>query len=289
MKLMKYRWLFFLISAIVLVPGIFSLLTIGLKPSIDFTGGTLLELKLDEPVTEQFWYDSAGEELDLQTIQTTEVGSYVLRGKPISEEIKNNFVETVSQQVGFVEVIRFETVGPILGQELIRKMLWAGLIVMIFILLYVAKQFTDVKFGLSAILAMLHDSLVVLGSFSLFGYFYGVEVDVLFVTALLTTLSFSVHDTIVVFDRIRELHRRYPKYSFAEMADRAVSETLVRSLNNSITIIVMLLSLVLLGGQSIKWFSVALLIGAITGTYSSSFTAVPLLVQWHHKVQKKHV
>ncbi len=289
MKLMKYRWLFFLISAIVLVPGIFSLLTVGLRPSIDFTGGTLLELKLDEPVTEQFWYDSAGEELALQTIQTTEVGSYILRGKPISEEIKNNFVETVSQQVGFVEVVRFETVGPILGQELIRKMLWAGLIVMVFILLYVAKQFTDVKFGLSAILAMLHDSLVVLGSFSLFGYFYGVEVDVLFVTALLTTLSFSVHDTIVVFDRIRELHRRYPKYSFAEMADRAVSETLVRSLNNSITIIVMLLSLVLLGGQSIKWFSVALLIGAITGTYSSSFTAVPLLVQWHHQVQKKHV
>lgn len=289
MKLMKYRWLFFLISAIVLVPGIFSLLTVGLRPSIDFTGGTLLELKLDEPVTEQFWYDSAGEELALQTIQTTEVGSYILRGKPISEEIKNNFVETVSQQVGFVEVVRFETVGPILGQELIRKMLWAGLIVMVFILLYVAKQFTDVKFGLSAILAMLHDSLVVLGSFSLFGYFYGVEVDVLFVTALLTTLSFSVHDTIVVFDRIRELHRRYPKYSFAEMADRAVSETLVRSLNNSITIIVMLLALVLLGGQSIKWFSVALLIGAITGTYSSSFTAVPLLVQWHHQVQKKHV
>ncbi|MFZ5437898.1 MAG: protein translocase subunit SecF [Patescibacteria group bacterium] len=289
MKLMKYRWLFFLISAIVLVPGIFSLLTVGLRPSIDFTGGTLLELKLDELVTEQFWYDSAGEELALQTIQTTEDGSYILRGKPISEEIKNSFVETVSQQVGFVEVVRFETVGPILGQELIRKMLWAGLIVMIFILLYVAKQFTDLKFGLSAILAMLHDSLVVLGSFSLFGYFYGVEVDVLFVTALLTTLSFSVHDTIVVFDRIRELQRRYPKYSFTEMADRAVSETLVRSLNNSITIIVMLLSLVLLGGQSIKWFSVALLIGAITGTYSSSFTAVPLLVQWHQKVFKKHV
>ena len=182
--------------------------------------------------------------------------------------------------------MRFETVGPILGQELIRKMLWAGLIVVIFILLYVAKQFTDLSFGISAILAMLHDSLVVLGSFSLLGYFYGIEVDVLFVTALLTTLSFSVHDTIVVFDRIRELHRKYPKYSFDEMADRAVAETLVRSLNNSITIIVMLLSLVLLGGSSIKWFSVALLIGAITGTYSSTFTAVPLLVEWNKRSKK---
>lgn len=283
MKFMKYRWLFFLISATVLVPGIFSLITFGFKPSIDFTGGTLLELKIVQPIEEHTWYELAGEDLALQSVQTTNDDSYILRGKPINEETKDIFVNKVSEQTGELEVVRFETVGPILGQELIRKMLWAGVIVVFFILFYVAKQFTDLKFGLSAILAMLHDTFVLLGSFSLLGYFYGVEVDVLFVTALLTTLSFSVHDTIVVFDRIRELHRKYPKYSFEEMADRAVSETLVRSLNNSITIIVMLLALVLLGGQSIKWFSVALLIGAITGTYSSTFTAVPLLVQWHNK------
>ncbi len=280
MKFMKYRWLFFLLSALVLIPGLFSLLVNGLKPSIDFTGGTLLEIVTSQAVSENVWYELAGEELGLQAVQTSGESAYILRGKPVTEEEKNLFIAKVTEQVGEVEVVRFETVGPILGQELIQKMLWAGVIVVIFILLYVAKQFTDFKFGVSAILAMLHDTFIVIGSFSLFGYFYGVEVDVLFVTALLTTLSFSVHDTIVVFDRIRELHRKYPKYSFEEMADRAVTETLVRSLNNSITIIVMLLALVLLGGQSIKWFSVALLIGAVTGTYSSTFTAVPLLVQW---------
>lgn len=286
MKFMKYRWLFFLISAFVLVPGIYSLITSGLKPSIDFTGGTLLELKTMEQVEEHTWFELAGEELDLQSVQTADKDGYILRGKPVSEEVKESFVTKVSEEIGEVEVVRFETVGPILGQELIRKMMWAGAIVVMFILFYVAKQFTDISFGVSAILAMLHDSFIVLGSFSLLGQFYGVEVDVLFVTALLTTLSFSVHDTIVVFDRIRELNRKYPKYSFEEMADRAVSETLVRSLNNSITIIVMLLSLVLLGGQSIKWFSVALLIGAVTGTYSSTFTAVPLLVEWNKRKKK---
>jgi preprotein translocase subunit SecF len=286
MKFMKHRWLFFLISALVLVPGIFSLITFGLKPSIDFTGGTLLELRILKEVEDNTWIEMGGEELSIQSVQSSEDNGYILRGKPITDEYKNIFLDKVFQEVGEVEVVRFETVGPILGQELIRKMLWAGLIVVIFILLYVAKQFTDLSFGISAILAMLHDSLVVLGSFSLLGYFYGIEVDVLFVTALLTTLSFSVHDTIVVFDRIRELHRKYPKYSFDEMADRAVAETLVRSLNNSITIIVMLLSLVLLGGSSIKWFSVALLIGAITGTYSSTFTAVPLLVEWNKRSKK---
>lgn len=281
MKFMKYRWLFFLISAVVLVPGFFSLFTHGLKLSIDFTGGTLLELKTNQQVAESTWYELAGEDLGLQSIQTSNTDGYILRGKPITEETKDSFLAKVNQTLGEVEVTRFESVGPILGQELIQKMLWAGVIVVIFILLYVARQFTDLSFGVSAILAMFHDTFVVLGSFSLLGWFYGVEIDVLFVTALLTTLSFSVHDTIVVFDRIRELHRKFPKYSFEEMADRAVSETLVRSLNNSITIIVMLLALVLLGGTTIRWFSVALLIGAITGTYSSTFTAVPLLVQWH--------
>jgi preprotein translocase subunit SecF len=286
MKFMKYRWLFFLISALVLVPGIFSLIFFGFKPSIDFTGGALLEIKTEAQVEDNTWIDLGGEELAIQSVQSSENNGYILRGKPISDEDKSSFIEKVSQEISEVEVVRFETVGPILGQELIRKMLWAGVIVIVFILIYVARQFTDLSFGVSAILAMLHDSLVVLGSFSLLGYFYGIEVDVLFVTALLTTLSFSVHDTIVVFDRIRELHRKYPKYSFDEMADRAVTETLVRSLNNSITIIVMLLSLVLLGGQSIKWFSVALLIGAVTGTYSSTFTAVPILVEWNKRSKK---
>lgn len=127
---------------------------------------------------------------------------------------------------------------------------------------------------------MFHDSIVLIGLFSLFGRFFGTEVDVLFVTALLTTLSFSVHDTIVVFDRIRENRKKHPTADFTTLVDASVLETLSRSINNSMTIIIMLLVLVLLGGETIRWFAVALLIGAVTGTYSSTFTAAPLVVEW---------
>ena len=149
------------------------------------------------------------------------------------------------------------------------------------ILLYISWRF-EFRFAIGAVTALFHDVLITIGILSICNK----EITLQILAALLTIVGYSLNDTIVVFDRIRELNRKYPKYSFEEMADRAVSETLVRSLNNSITILVMLLSLVLLGGQSIRWFSVALLIGAVTGTYSSTFTAVPLLVEWNKRSKK---
>jgi preprotein translocase subunit SecF len=128
---------------------------------------------------------------------------------------------------------------------------------------------------------MFHDTLVMLGVFSLLGHFQGLEIDTLFVTAMLTILSFSVHDTVVVYDRIRESQRRYPQMSFEDLVNKAVTETLSRSINNSMTIIFMLIALWLLGGSTIKWFAFALLIGTVSGTYSSTFTAAPLLVVWY--------
>ena len=154
------------------------------------------------------------------------------------------------------------------------------------ILLYVAYRFGGGKYGVCAVLAMIHDSLVVLGAFSLLGHFYGAEVDALFVTALLTILSFSVHDTIVVYDRIRENLRKFPQEKFEPLANRSVNETLRRSINNSLTIIVMLVILTWLGGATVRFFSLALLIGTITGTYSSPFIATPILV-WMEKRKKK--
>jgi preprotein translocase subunit SecF len=148
------------------------------------------------------------------------------------------------------------------------------------------------SFGVSAVLAMLHDSLVLVGVFSFLGWWKGVEVDVLFVTALLTTLSFSVHDTIVVFDRIREMTRLHPSATLRDIADAAVLQTLGRSLNNSLTIIIMLVCLVWFGGSTIRVFGLALLIGAVTGTYSSTFTAVPLVViweEWRQQWQQRRV
>jgi preprotein translocase subunit SecF len=154
-------------------------------------------------------------------------------------------------------------------------------------LAYVAWQFKEKKFGVCAILAMFHDTLILLGSFSLLGHFLKVEVDTLFVTAVLTILSFSVHDTVVVYDRIRESMKVHPDVPFDKLVNKAITETLARSLNNSLTIIFMLVALLLLGGTTIRWFVAALLIGTVAGTYSSTFTAAPLLVVWDKIVGKR--
>ncbi|NCN87763.1 MAG: protein translocase subunit SecF [Candidatus Pacebacteria bacterium] len=285
---MKHKIIYFVISLSFLIPGIFFLIRFGLKPSIDFTGGSLLEIKgegLSDNKVEIA--EQVGDIYEISLVQTSGDNQIIIRGKTISNEIKDEVLTNLSEQYGEIEEKRFETVGPTLGKELLMKTISAIVIVSVLITFYVWKQFNDIRFGFSAILAMFHDSLILLGSFSILGYFYHVEVDVLFVTALLTTLSFSVHDTIVVFDRIRELSRRNHKLSLEKVVNMAVLETLSRSINNSITIIIMLLALVLIGGESIKWFSVALLIGAITGTYSSTFTAAPLLLLWEEIAKKK--
>jgi len=288
MSIMKHKIIYFVISLSFLIPGIFFLIRFGLKPSIDFTGGSLLEIKgegLSDNKVEIA--EQVGDIYEISLVQTSGDNQIIIRGKTISNEIKDEVLTNLSEQYGEIEEKRFETVGPTLGKELLMKTISAIVIVSVLITFYVWKQFNDIRFGFSAILAMFHDSLILLGSFSILGYFYHVEVDVLFVTALLTTLSFSVHDTIVVFDRIRELSRRNHKLSLEKVVNMAVLETLSRSINNSITIIIMLLALVLIGGESIKWFSVALLIGAITGTYSSTFTAAPLLLLWEEIAKKK--
>ena len=172
----------------------------------------------------------------------------------------------------------FEYVGPSIGQETIRKTVISIILAVTTLLVYISFTFKKLKFGVCAILAMLHDSLILLGSFSLLGHFFGVQVDLLFVTAVLTTLSFSVHDTIVVFDRIRELSNTPAKE--VDNINQAITDTIVRSLNNSLTIIFMLLALLLMGASSTKPFILALLIGTIIGTYSSTFTAAPLLTVW---------
>jgi preprotein translocase subunit SecF len=282
---MKLKWLYFLLSGLVIIPGLVSLLLFGLKPSIDFTGGTLWELKFTKAVEmskfEEIKTSVKETGFEISSIQGSGENSIIIRMKPITQDEAASVKTIIAEKLAEMpEEIRFETVGPVLGQELIFKTLIAVLLGASFIMGYVAYVFKNVKFGVCAILAMFHDSLVLLGIFSLLGHFMGVEVDTLYVTAVLTILSFSVHDTVVVYDRIRESQKRLSGVSMEELADKAVTETLSRSLNNSLTIIFMLMALFLLGGETIKWFVVALLIGTISGTYSSTFTAVPLLVVW---------
>lgn len=283
MNFMRFKWLYFLLSALVLVPGIISLILFGLRPSIDFTGGSLLELRFKEnyqlPINYQKTIEEKG--FEVYSIQSSGEKQFLIRMKPINKDDASTIKAALADKFEEMpEEIRFETVGPILGQELLIKTLVAILLAAGSILGYVAWAFKKLKFGACAIIAMFHDTFVMLGIFSLLGHFLGAEIDTLFVTAMLTILSFSVHDTVVVYDRIRESQKRFPGEKFVNLVNKSIAETLIRSVNNSMTIIFMLLALYLLGGETIKWFIFALLIGTISGTYSSTFTAAPLLVVW---------
>jgi len=287
---MRFKWLYFLISALVIIPGVFSLIKWGLRPSVDFTGGTILELEFKEKSqTQDAMRDTLNElKIDYSSIQTSGEKRILIKTKSITREDVSSIIGTLAEKVGEKpSELRFDTVGPTLGKELIKKTFFAVLLGAGFILLYVWKQFKQPMYGVCAILAMFHDSLVLLGVFSLLGHFRGVEIDTLFVTAVLTILSFSVHDTVVVYDRIRESTKKFSDFSFADLTDKAVTETLPRSINNSMTIILMLLALYLLGGSTIRWFVFALLIGTVSGTYSSTFVAAPLLVVWEQLKRKK--
>lgn len=286
---MRFRWLYFVLSGLVIIPGILSMIFWGLRPSVDFTGGTMLELRFTKEVDPQTLTKTAGEVgFPVNSTQTSGENTYLMRLKTINQDEALKIKTALSQSVGEnPEELRFDTVGPVLGKELLFKTLVAVALAAIFILGYVAWAFKEARFGVCAILAMFHDTLVLLGAFSLLGHFMGAEVDTLFVTALLTVLSFSVHDTVVVYDRIRESQKRFPGSNFADIANKAVTETMSRSLNNSLTIVFMLVALLLLGGETVKWFAAALLIGTISGTYSSPFTAVPLLFVWDQIAKRR--
>jgi preprotein translocase subunit SecF len=276
MRFIKYSWLYFLTSAVLIALSLTSIAIWKFKPSIDFAGGVIWEVGFKSEVENQKLENIVGE--DLVSIQSTQ-DSILLRLKYEAFDKKQQLAEEF-KELGEFEELRFESLGPSLGEELLYKTLIGVGIATLGILLYITVRFKDKGFGICAILAMLHDSIILLGSFSLLGHFLGVEVDSLFVTAFLTILAFSVHDTVVVFDRIRENLKVHSKLNITQIADLAITETLVRSINNSLTIIFVLLSLFLLGGASTKDFALALLIGTVLGTYSSTFTAVPLLVLW---------
>jgi len=282
MNIMKWRYHVIFFSIFLLSISIGSLIINGVRPSIDFTGGSLLEIQSTKISGENSseLKEQVKDFFEVSVIQQTQNDSVILRGNFIDNETKVKVLEKLREQDADLVELRFTTIGPTFGREILIKMLVAVAIVAVAILMYVWYQFSQISFGVSAIIAMFHDTLIVLGAFSLFGYFFGVEIDILFVTALLTTLAFSVHDTIVVFDRIRELRRKHRTIEFATVVNTAVTETLGRSVNNSVTVMLMLLSLTLLGGDTIRWFVAALLIGVTTGTYSSSFLAAPLLVVW---------
>jgi preprotein translocase subunit SecF len=283
-KLMKYKLIFFILSTVAIIPGLIFLAMGGLKLGIDFTGGALLEYRFERPVDKN-------QLVQYGMVTPTDENTYIIRTKPVEHEALQSFKAELEQKFGKFEVRREENVGPTIGNELKQKAVLALGLACLMIVLYISYSFRRVpkpassfRFGIAAIFALIHDVLVVVGLFAILGYFWHVEIDTLFVTALLTVIGFSVHDTIVVFDRIRENLPRYLSRKFEEVADISITQTLARSLNTSLTVVFVLLALLLFGGDSIRWFVVALLIGIISGTYSSIFNATALLTWWEEKL-----
>lgn len=291
-NLMKFKVLYFIFSLILIIPGIYFLFTSGLKLGIDFVGGGLLEYKFEKSINkEELKQEILKNGIEVGQIVSSRDNTFIIRTKPIEHDklvaLKNN----LTSKFGSYEERRQEIVGPTIGSETTKKAGVALILASLALVIYIAFSFRKVpkptssfRFGIAAVAALLHDVLLVVGVFAILGKFLNVEIDSLFVTALLTIIGFSVHDTIVVFDRIRENLLKNPGKKFIEVANLSVVQTLGRSLNTSLTVVFVLTALLLFGGETIKWFIVALLIGIISGTYSSIFNATALLVWWEEKL-----
>lgn len=284
MDFMKYKLLYLIISVVIILPGLFFLATSGLKLGIDFTGGGLLEYKFAQPVDRSI-LEKYG------VVSTSGENSYIIRTSPQEYDQLQVLRQEVASSAGSFETLREENVGPTIGNELKQRASIATGLAILAILAYVTLAFRKVpkptsswRFGITTIVALVHDVLFVLGLFAILGHFWHVEIDLLFVTALLTIIGFSVHDTIVVFDRIRENLTKYSGRKFNEVANISVEQTLARSLNTSLTVVFVLAALLLFGGDTIRWFVVALLAGMISGTYSSIFNATALLAYWEERL-----
>ncbi|MDP2720679.1 MAG: protein translocase subunit SecF [bacterium] len=283
----KKTW-YFVFSGLVIIPGVVALIIWGLNLGIDFTGGTLIELSFQNKVNKTS-LETAIEKnnIEVASIAPTDAGTYLIRTKPLTDNQRKSILETTKKEFGPTSEVSHETIGPTIGAELLRKALIALVVVSVAIVFYIAWAFRSVpkpasswRFGVSAVVALLHDAFLVVGIFAILGHFLAVEIDSLFVTALLTIIGFSVHDTIVVFDRVRENLKKGVGEDFSSTVNHSIMQTLGRSLNTSITVVFVLLAVLLFGGASLRWFTVALLIGIISGTYSSIFNAAAFLVAW---------
>jgi len=295
MFVIKYRKIFYAFSIIISAAAVYGMFTYGLKLGIDFTGGANLEVVFTEaPDTEAIKsrVDTLG--LGEYTLRPTGGNGVILRSRDLSEPERASLVAAVSGEDKGAVVKEFDSVGPILGEELQAKALWSIIFVILAIVLFITFAFRKVskpvaswKYGLVAIVSLIHDIVFPLGAFIFLGHFYGIEIDALFITAILVVLGFSVHDTIVVFDRTREnLQKEGSRKPFDQIVGDSISQTFGRSINTSLTTLIALVVLYLVGPEATRNFSLALLIGISAGVYSSIFIGSPLLVTLE-KLQSK--
>ncbi|MGD0878094.1 MAG: protein translocase subunit SecF [Anaerolineales bacterium] len=298
MNLIKYRYLYFAISLLVIIPGVFALIFWGLPLGIDFTGGSLLEVQFKSgtpPTIAQvstIYSNLSTSAMDISNPEIQPLGSdgLSIRSREMNDATKTKVVTALQAQYGggqAVVIQDFNQVTASVGAQVARAAALAVVMASVAILIYIWYAFRKVnhpfRFGVAAIIATIHDTLVVLGMGAILGHFLGWQVDSLFLTALLTVIGFSVHDDIVVFDRIRENSNIYRRVEFETVVNHSIVQTLDRSINTQLTVMITLLALALFGGDTIHHFVVILLIGVFSGTYSSIFNASPILVVWENK------
>lgn len=295
-NIIGYRKLWYFISGTFLTVSVAAVGLWGMKLGIDFTGGSLVEIEFREnrPVVKDIESAVADKLGKPNTTPLGETGA-ALRLRSLNEDEHQQLLVALKEKLGkdkgddYIKESRFTSIGPTVGAELQSKAMWAIAMVLLAIILYIAWAFRKVsrpvpswQYGVAAVVALFHDVFIPVGIFAGLGHFMGVEIDTLFITALLTVLGFSVHDTIVVFDRIRE-NLLKPGDNFAAVVNRSVNETLARSINTSLATLLVLVTTFIFGGETIRFFILTLILGIIFGTYSSIFIASPLLVsarQW---------
>lgn len=293
----KKNW-YFALSLLVIIPGLvffvlnFKQFGFGLNLGIDFIGGAKIEYQIPDRSETYLMNIFKKENVEVYTIQKSG-NKFLIRTRSLDSKIYQRIKADISSSSKDSKELSYENVGSVIGSETTINALKALVVASFLIVIYITWSFRSVpkpassfRFGICAIIALIHDVLVVVGTFAILGYFLKVEVDSLFVTALLTIIGFSVHDTIVVFDRIRENLIKTGSSNFSQVVNESILQTLIRSLRTSLTVILVLFALLLFGGESIRWFVVALLVGVTSGTYSSIFNAAPLLVLWQELTNK---
>jgi len=293
MNILGKRYIFFALSTLLIVPGLLILITGGMPLSIDFTGGSLLEVTFNsaKPGPEDIIAVYKAQNIEDVQVQTTETGSYIIRSQFLENEVRDALLVALGASIGEPTVIRFDSVGPSIGQQVTARGAQAIAISSILVVLFIAWSFRGVqnafRYGVSAILAMLHDVALIFSITAIGGKFFGWEIDSLFLTALLTVIGFSMQDSIVVFDRIRENSNILRRLEFETLVNHSIVQTLQRSINTQLmTVEFLLLALAMFGGVTLREFAIVLLVGLLSGTYSSIFVAAPILVVWENQEWK---
>ena len=294
LNIVKYKYVYIVFSLTLMFLGIIFIFVWGLKFGIDFTGGTDLIYKINPSKVSSF-ESYVSSKVPLAIFEELTKSDYQIQTPPLSQKKLQVFENEVQKKFSLKKPQSITTIGPTIGIELQQDAIYSIITVMIGIILYIGWAFRSVPkpanswvFGSAAVLAMVHDVVIVFGAFAILGHFFGAPIDSLFVTAILTVIGFSVHDTIVVFDRIRENLSKKKYTRFSDIVNNSLMQTLNRSLNTSFTVLLALSAMFLLGGITIRWFAVALLIGIFSGTYSSIFVASQLLTIYDQYKEKKH-